>query len=317
MDCAALARLQATNWPLRGGKHSLWQGGVLGTGFISGAGVPSSLWGSNYTGLMHIVDWLPTIAYGALGISPDAVPTFPLDGVNQWDALVNGATPPRSQYVVNIDKLHEDGGHAGYQSGDWKLLVGRSGPPDTWMLPYSDTPPVPGSELDLLIQATHEAERAFANPTGKCFIKTSAGAGDPGSDCVSGKIDRSTSQCSDIPNTCFPGNDIISGGINGLTQSECCAKCASQSTCVAFTLNTGSDPTPSGWYNTTVQLFNMASDPYEHHNVASANPAVMKQLMAELQAVNATVVPQQTNDPNCPTFDPKANNGTYVPWCGI
>jgi hypothetical protein len=141
-----------------------------------------------------------------------------------------------------------------------------------------------------------------------------------GIDCTSGKIDRGTSTCSSIPNTCFPGNDIISGGVSGLTEAQCCAKCDSESACVAFTLNTdapGPGPAPSGWYNTTVQLFNMATDPYEHHDVAAANPDIIKQMMAELQAVNATVVPQQTNDPNCPAFDPKANNGTYVPWCGI
>lgn len=47
----------ASNFPLRGGKHSIWEGGVRATALISGAGI--SVRGALYENLMHGADWLP------------------------------------------------------------------------------------------------------------------------------------------------------------------------------------------------------------------------------------------------------------------
>lgn len=53
----------ARNWPLRGGKHSIWDGGVRATAFISGVGIaPSSSASNMFRGLMHGADWLPTLS---------------------------------------------------------------------------------------------------------------------------------------------------------------------------------------------------------------------------------------------------------------
>ncbi len=50
------------NWPLRGNKATVWEGGVRGNGFVSGWGVPEALKNTTYSGLMHVTDWLPTLA---------------------------------------------------------------------------------------------------------------------------------------------------------------------------------------------------------------------------------------------------------------
>jgi arylsulfatase A-like enzyme len=51
------------NWPLRGNKDTVWEGGVRGNGFVTGWGVPESLKNTTNTGLMHVTDWLPTLAH--------------------------------------------------------------------------------------------------------------------------------------------------------------------------------------------------------------------------------------------------------------
>lgn len=54
----------ASNWPLRGVKNTLWEGGIRGVGLIWSPLIK----GSNRVSKQkfHIVDWLPTL-YGAAG----------------------------------------------------------------------------------------------------------------------------------------------------------------------------------------------------------------------------------------------------------
>ena len=52
----------ARNWPLRGGKHSIWEGGVRATAFISGPASLIKTPGTTFEGLMHGADWLPTLS---------------------------------------------------------------------------------------------------------------------------------------------------------------------------------------------------------------------------------------------------------------
>merc|ERR1711997_1264879 len=51
----------ASNFPLRGGKKTLWEGGIKATAFISGGWLPESRKGQNLESLMHVTDWLPTL----------------------------------------------------------------------------------------------------------------------------------------------------------------------------------------------------------------------------------------------------------------
>jgi hypothetical protein len=45
------------NFPLRGEKHSNWEGGMRTVAFISGGFVPKELQGTSNGINMHIVDW--------------------------------------------------------------------------------------------------------------------------------------------------------------------------------------------------------------------------------------------------------------------
>jgi arylsulfatase B/arylsulfatase I/J len=45
------------NYPLRGNKATVFEGGVRGLGFVSGAGLAQEVRGTVSHGLMHVTDW--------------------------------------------------------------------------------------------------------------------------------------------------------------------------------------------------------------------------------------------------------------------
>ncbi|XP_025110942.1 arylsulfatase B-like isoform X2 [Pomacea canaliculata] len=114
----------ADNWPLRGSKGTLWEGGTRGTAFIY-----SQSWlnktGYTYNGLFHAVDWYPTILSAAAGSKANhLLEKTDIDGISQWQALLQNGPSPRDEFVYNIDEIDQNGA---LRLGRYKLIEGRPG----------------------------------------------------------------------------------------------------------------------------------------------------------------------------------------------
>jgi len=120
----------ASNWPLRGGKTTLFEGGVRGVSFVAGGRLPASASGRVVRGLLQHVDVPITLA--ALGNAT----LSGTDGFDMWDVVAKGAASPRSEIPVNVD--HGGCAHANGTafdaliSGRWKLISGYAGVYDGW-----------------------------------------------------------------------------------------------------------------------------------------------------------------------------------------
>jgi arylsulfatase B len=127
--------------PRRGGKCTLWEGGTTGDAFISGPAVermrrkerpPVATSTHQYPHLFHAVDWLPTLA-AISGATPNGKP---LDGVNQWEALLSVtdtlsmSPPPREEVFVGYAMFNETWYGPAIRWKQWKLLQGTSGGPE-------------------------------------------------------------------------------------------------------------------------------------------------------------------------------------------
>lgn len=123
------------NWPLRGQKATLWEGGIKGVGFVTGN--PLGVSNVENKKFVHISDWLPTLLTATN--CPKLNGTQPFDGFDQWKTIVSNKPSPRVELLHNINprkKMHVKNStihgfdvsvHAAIRKGPWKLLTGDPG----------------------------------------------------------------------------------------------------------------------------------------------------------------------------------------------
>ena len=171
-----------SNWPMRGGKWTMWEGGTHLTGFIH---APSHLPEAprRFEGLMHQADLLPTLlgASGVVAVNDSVTP--PMDGLNMWPALLNPADVhgPRRSVLLNVDptnqggELHDPGGWSGYAGirvGEFKLVLGDPGVPNAWCWPNqnrsksrSDSSSSSSTAVEMVSEERVMASPAAASPS--------------------------------------------------------------------------------------------------------------------------------------------------------
>nr|CAH7737317.1 unnamed protein product [Callosobruchus chinensis] len=108
-----------SNYPLRGLKNTLFEGGIRSVAFIYS---PLLIQSARVTkDLMHITDWLPTLYSAANGDIANLDPE--IDGIDQWPSLVYDLPSPRNDILLNINEKTRN---AALRFYNWKLIVGTS-----------------------------------------------------------------------------------------------------------------------------------------------------------------------------------------------
>jgi arylsulfatase A-like enzyme len=312
-----------SNWPLRGGKHSLYEGGTRLLGVVSGP----MLYGraENHSGLMHHADWLPTLLEAA-GVAYTPAPGHELHGVSQWPALTQRGTPsPRNESVLNIDPFQpaigsaSQGNAAIVTAEGWKLHVGMPGPPFGWSYPNSSAGEGPGPGQG--------GERGGA--------AAAAAAAAP-------------LQCSNASalaiGQCLPGGDLPGSPQHSPSAAACCSACSARPACTAFThrastsqcylkshpgqptrdadctSSAGAAPPPAVplWplRNTTLALYNVLLDEGETTEVSALHPDVVAALQQRLAAWAQRMSYDywESSRGVDPRSNPALHNGTWTPW---
>ena len=127
----------ALNYPLRGAKTTLYEGGVRSPGFIHAPNIFSESF--DYKDLFHVSDFFPTLATMVLASrnkSADVAQLADMDGVDHFFAMKEMTAGPREN--VHIHRDWDRDGHA-YRRGPWKIIVGHHCLPFFFTEVYNET----------------------------------------------------------------------------------------------------------------------------------------------------------------------------------
>jgi len=123
---------EASNFPLRGTKGTLFEGGVKAIGIVNGGWLNDDLRGTQMNALMHSTDWFVTLQTIA-GTEPSV--DYLLDSYDQTDNLVLGVSDsedgkyrPRE---VLLHNAHEIAGAIRWR--DWKLIKSSESTNETFV----------------------------------------------------------------------------------------------------------------------------------------------------------------------------------------
>ena len=271
----------ASNYPLRGMKHLLWEGGTRGAAFLWSPLLKQSGYISNH--MMHVTDWMPTLLHVAGG-NLTKLEKNKLDGMNVWDALSNkDVKSPRTEFLYNIDP--EEPSHA-VRVGDMKLIFGKpeAGRNGGWIKPKEVI------EVNMT-KGNNGKYRGVGNNVDE-VVNLNPGKDDP----IPAHLLRSEKL----------EKILIGLGRKEVTSHPAVVNCGEKPENAS--LNCQVDQSPC--------LYNITADPCEYHNLADSMPDTVIYLMKRLiQYQDSMVAPR--NKPRDPAGLPINRNGVWGPWINL
>ncbi|XP_052801206.1 arylsulfatase J-like [Mya arenaria] len=284
-DNGGASYLAGSNWPLRGTKATLWEGGTRVPTFVYSKTLFKKT-GYVHPGLFHATDWFSTFVRLAGGSTSPF-----LDGKDQWLAISRGWHSPRREFVYNIDEVKKS---AAIRVGDYKLIVGSPGRYNNWY-PAKTRPACNSREAkqgyryeDRQLVRDNIAERnAFNKTSGWWFTSPVKYFGSFASSAVRAAT----------------GNSVLQKIGNWYNRYRC------DRFMEARQMEEASLVPPK------VQLYNIKNDPLEKHDIAARKPVLLKKMMRKLKEYKRTLVPSY-NPPASKAANPKHYGGVWSPgWC--
>ena len=130
----------SSNYPLRGGKSTLFEGGVRVVSFVSGGYLPKFARSRIVKYPMHVVDLLPTIYALSQGSDQNYDSIDGIDGIDMWNTIIGLENKQHYEIPIQIDvnplsiyghvphhRHHPSDGNINYTSfilWPYKLIVG-------------------------------------------------------------------------------------------------------------------------------------------------------------------------------------------------
>lgn len=161
-----LTYIASSNAPYRGGKGSLFEGGVRVPMIVKWPGVTKS--GSTYSGLASSVDFFPTIAdFAGTDVPKDQI----IDGYSLVPALKSGQVDTSRELFIHYPVYHHDIPKSALRKGDWKLVENLvNGEFELYNLKYDQA-----EEIDLVVSYPKKVEE-LKEALKKWQLKTNANA---------------------------------------------------------------------------------------------------------------------------------------------
>jgi arylsulfatase A-like enzyme len=128
-ESEVVGKLPADNGPYRDGKGTTYEGGTRVPALMNW---PGTIKPGEVSGMMHVVDMLPTLSSIA-GASLEK--SAPLDGMDMWAAVKDTGQTPRSRLIYNVDP-----GGGTIRDGNMKLVWAAGLPPKVELFDLSTDP---------------------------------------------------------------------------------------------------------------------------------------------------------------------------------
>ncbi|MCG8626084.1 MAG: hypothetical protein MJE68_29315, partial [Proteobacteria bacterium] len=112
-----------SNYPLKGSKGTLFEGGVRSLAFTNGGLLPTKMQGKTAEGFIHIADWYTTFCkLAGVDSSDSGSGKFPIDGLDVWPMITGeNYTTQHTDIVLSYDF----GNTGAIIMGEYKLIVGK------------------------------------------------------------------------------------------------------------------------------------------------------------------------------------------------